>query len=72
MNDANEQIGNIQISLANVDNELTFYRGTDFPETGSADRLYVDHDDRAIYVWNDETGAYEPFICDYDTYQIGI
>ena len=72
MNDANEQIGNIQISLANVDDELTFYRGTEFPTTGAVGRLYVDNDDHVIYVWNEETGEYEPFIGDYDTYQIGL
>jgi hypothetical protein len=72
IDNANEQIGNIQISLANVDDELTFYQGTEFPDTGSADRLYVDNNDRIIYVWNDESGKYEPFIGDYDTYQIGL
>ena len=72
INVVNEQIGNIQISLANVDDELTFYQGTEFPDTGSADRLYVDNNDRIIYVWNDESGKYEPFIGDYDTYQSGL
>lgn len=45
------------IQITEKPKEILFI-GTELPQLGQANKVYIDTDDREISVWNEETGAY--------------
>lgn len=45
------------IQITEKPQEILFI-GTELPQLGQANKVYIDTDDREISVWNEETGAY--------------
>lgn len=45
------------IQITEKPKEILFI-GTELPELGQANKVYIDTDDREISVWDEETGAY--------------